>query len=173
MIYRSYCFILKIHLQNSINILGPLTDEEYVQCFYEIYDILYRYIDKVTRATGRLTKISCIIDNTNAKLGIDKKSRRNAFLQTKASSFSVYMYPQMQGSTIIANLPMVMVYLYKIIKPFLSPKMISKVKLVRTTPTSDFSKCSEILELIDSNSLPRFWGGLCQCDGGCIRKISE
>ena len=96
-------------------------------------------------------------------MGIDSKSRANANIQGDASKRSEWMYPQMQGKVLVVNLPRMVVYLFGIMKPFLSPSMVAKVSLITVKPSTSFHKSTEVRSPLNC----------CQINICCIASFSS
>ena len=56
---------------------------------------------------------------------------------------------------------MVLTAIWTVIKAFLPEKTVSKVNFISTT--------AELLVDIDADQLPKFLGGSCECEGGCLK----
>ncbi len=52
---------------------------------------------------------------------------------------------------------------YAVVKSFIDEKTRKKIKIVG----SGYKK--KILELVDEDKLPKFLGGTCECEGGCLK----
>ncbi|KAI7833811.1 CRAL-TRIO domain-containing protein, partial [Kickxella alabastrina] len=75
------------------------------------------------------------------------------------------LYPECMYLTYVVNAPAMFVTAWKLIKGWLDPRVISKVRILG----KDYSK--ELLSQISADSLPSFLGGSCRCShmpGGCV-----
>jgi len=73
-------------------------------------------------------------------------------------------YPEMAGNVYIVNAPFLLSALWSIIKPWLQPATLEKIRFFG----SDYK--AKLLEEIDADQLPTFLGGTCTCSekGGCV-----
>ena len=67
------------------------------------------------------------------------------------------------GQMFIVNAPMLFTGVWAMVKSFLDEKTRNKIKIFG----GSYKK--ELLELVDSENLPEFLGGICKCEGlgGC------
>ena len=68
------------------------------------------------------------------------------------------------GATFVINAPMIFSAVWAIIKGFLDEKTRSKIIIKGT----DYLET--ILEHVDKENLPKFLGGTCECEGGCLKR---
>ncbi|ORX48323.1 CRAL/TRIO domain-containing protein [Hesseltinella vesiculosa] len=74
-------------------------------------------------------------------------------------------YPETLNKLFLVNAPGAFVYVWKLVKGWLDPGTISKIKILG----SDYKQ--ELLDQIPAENLPTFLGGTCECDhvsGGCV-----
>jgi len=71
-------------------------------------------------------------------------------------------YPEMLGNLYIVNAPWVFNMIWKIVKPWLNDQTLSKIKILG----SNYKEV--LLNAIDAENLPKFLGGKCECEGGCV-----
>eukprot|EP01018_Ginkgo_biloba_P018134 Gb_24649 [translate_table: standard] len=82
------------------------------------------------------------------------------FIQ-KISRVDQDYYPEYLGKMIIVNTPTTFKAIWAMIKPWLDKRTQKKIEV----HGSNFTH--KLLELVDSENLPEFLGGSCQCSGGC------
>ena len=68
------------------------------------------------------------------------------------------------GHTFLINAPYIFMAAWAIIKGFLDEKTRSKIKILGT------SYMDTILEFVELDNLPKFLGGNCECEGGCLNR---
>ncbi|KAI8060240.1 CRAL-TRIO domain-containing protein [Gongronella butleri] len=74
-------------------------------------------------------------------------------------------YPETLNKFFLVNAPGAFVYVWKIVKKWLDPGTINKIRILG----SDYQE--ELLAQVDAENLPAFLGGTCECDhlpGGCV-----
>ena len=134
----------------------------------------YREVDRVTRQTGRLTKVIRVNDLANAPL----LNQDRAFFSAigKSSKMASFLYPQLVEANILLNSPSLISIVLKIAAQFVSPSTMSKVVLCqgRATAKGNVADCPYASRRFKMEDLPEFWGGKCDCDHtGCIQGASN
>lgn len=80
----------------------------------------------------------------------------------KITEISKNYYPECMFKMYVINTPMMFSGIYSCIKPILDPATKKKIQVVG----SSYSKL--LLEYIPSENLPVYYGGTCNCPGGCM-----
>ena len=92
-------------------------------------------------------------------------SNSNIYRMVKGSAQTASdYYPETMGHTFLINAPMIFMAAWAIIKGFLDEKTRSKIKILGS------SYMDTILEYVDIDNLPKFLGGNCECEGGCLNR---
>lgn len=127
-----------------------------------VYEYEKNYSDRLpacSKACGHPVETSCtILDLWNVSL--------SNFYQVKdyvmsASSIGQNRYPESMGKFYIINAPWAFSAVWRIIKPWLDEVTVSKIDIIG----SDYK--DKLLAQIPAENLPKDFGGLCQCEGGC------
>ncbi len=127
-----------------------------------VYEYEKNYNERLpacSKACGHPVETSCtILDLWNVSL--------SNFYQVKdyvmsASSIGQNRYPESMGKFYIINAPWAFSAVWRIIKPWLDEVTVSKIDIIG----SDYK--DKLLAQIPAENLPKDFGGLCQCEGGC------
>ena len=80
-----------------------------------------------------------------------------------ASQVGSDYYPEIMGNLFVVNAPFLFAGVWSIVKSFLDERTRAKIKIIG----GGFK--STLLEFVDADSLPKFLGGNCECEGpgGC------
>ncbi|KAJ3234969.1 cytosolic factor, phosphatidylinositol/phosphatidylcholine transfer protein [Chytriomyces hyalinus] len=70
-------------------------------------------------------------------------------------------YPEMLGKMFVINAPMLFTGVWSLVKPLLDEATVNKINILG----SNYS--DKLLECVDADKLPAFFGGKCKCAGGC------
>ncbi len=134
----------------------------------------YREVDRVTRQTGRLTKVIRVNDLANAPLLNQDRGFFSAI--GKSSKVASFLYPQLVEANILVNAPSLISIVLKIAAQFVSASTMSKVVLCkgRAVAGGNVADCPYASRRFKIEQLPQFWGGKCDCDHkGCIQGASN
>jgi hypothetical protein len=80
-----------------------------------------------------------------------------ALLSTISSDY----YPETMGKMFVINAPMLFTAVWSVVKQMLDEHTVSKIHILGS------SYKSQLLDHIDPANLPKFYGGSCECPGGC------
>lgn len=69
-------------------------------------------------------------------------------------------YPECLGKTFVVNVPGIFSMVWKIVKPWLAPRVIAKIEIIGKVGEGS----QELLGLIDASQLPVYLGGTCACE---------
>jgi len=135
----------------------------------------YIVCDKVTRESGRLTKLVVVFDMKHVSFQIPAKSIQNGI--NKSSEVALHLYPQLLERVVIINAPWFMKQLFKVARVILSERLTSKASMClgHFTPGEEPNRmleCPWASKQLDPKDVPTFVGGLCNCKDkgkiGCI-----
>jgi hypothetical protein len=70
-------------------------------------------------------------------------------------------YPEMMAKAVVINAPYLFSTIWSLVKRLLPQETIDKVSILGSNYKG------ELLDLIDAENLPTFYGGTCECPGGC------
>lgn len=112
-----------------------------------------------SRKAGSLLETCCTIMDLKG-VGISKAGQVYGYVQA-ASAISQNYYPERLGKLYLINAPWGFSGVFSVIKRFLDPVTVAKIHVLG----SGYQK--ELLAQIPKESLPKDFGGDCQCKGGC------
>ena len=111
-------------------------------------------------AGKRIETTLSILDFNGKSLNITN-SNIYSMVRLSSQTASDY-YPETMGNTFLVNAPMLFKGVWAMIKGFLDEKTRAKIKILGT----DY--LDTVLEYVDIDNLPKFLGGNCECEGGCL-----
>lgn len=112
-----------------------------------------------SRKAGYLLETCCTIMDLKG-VGITKVSSVYGYVKS-ASAMSQNYYPERLGRLYLINAPWGFSSVFGIIKGFLDPVTVQKIHVLG----GSYQK--ELLAQIPAENLPKEFGGLCECEGGC------
>jgi phosphatidylinositol/phosphatidylcholine transfer protein len=113
-----------------------------------------------SRKSGYLIETFCTI--MDAK-GVALTSVRSVMgYLNRASGISQNYYPERLGKLYIINAPWGFSSVFSLIKRFLDPVTVAKISVLGSGYES------ELLAQIPAENLPKYLGGRCDCEGGCM-----
>ena len=113
-----------------------------------------------SRKAGILLETSCTIMDLKG-VGLSSVSSVYGYIK-QASAISQDYYPERMGKLYLINAPWGFSGVFSIVKGFLDPVTVSKIHVLG----SGYQK--ELLAQVPKENLPKFLGGTCECQGGCI-----
>lgn len=113
-----------------------------------------------SRKAGKLLETCCTIMDMKG-VGISKAGQVYGYLK-QASAISQDHYPERLGKLYIINAPWGFSGVWSIVKTFLDPVTVQKIHILGA------SYQNELLAQIPKENLPAHFGGLCECEGGCL-----
>lgn len=137
-------------------LLATLTQDQQREYRIRANEATFQVLDEVTRRTGRLTKVTNLMDETNVSLS---KFNRKAMHQDAELTKELEDYwPQMLASIYIFNAPSWVNALWKVIKHIFPKRIVNKVDFMPTSAVSGkFYK--PILRYVSEENLPEKYGG--------------
>jgi len=144
------------------SLLSHVSMKDLVEWLMWLNEWGYRECDRVTRETGRLTKLVRVNDLNHASILQDR-----GFFSAigKASKVASYCYPQLVDKNVILNAPSLISIVLKVAAQFVSANTMSKVALCRGKTThGDFESCPFATRRFQKGDLPEFMGGNCGSD---------
>merc|ERR1711991_272059 len=118
--------------------------------------------DRVTRETGRLTKIIRVNDMNFAGL-LQDRGFFNAI--GKSSKVAAYCYPQLVEKNVLLNAPSLISLVLKVAAQFVSSRTMSKVAVCKgQTLSGNMEDCPFASRRFKKEDLPSFMGGTCGGD---------
>ncbi|MCJ1325546.1 cytosolic factor, phosphatidylinositol/phosphatidylcholine transfer protein [Thelotrema lepadinum] len=112
-----------------------------------------------SRKAGQLLETCCTIMDLKG-VGISKAPQVYGYLQN-ASGVSQNYYPERLGKLYVINAPWGFATVFSVIKGFLDPVTVKKIHVLG----SGYEK--ELHAQIPKENLPKRFGGVCTCAGGC------
>jgi len=157
-----------IELTSKIKIkeLFKITTEERMMNYYiKEYEKLLK-----VRFPSCSKSANCLIDKSLTLMDMDGVGLSMLVGKTKdfvkiASDIAQNYYPEMLGTMFLVNCGMTFSLVWNLVKGFIDNKTKDKIKVEK----GKYHKA--LLELVDAENLPSFFGGKCNCehiDGGCM-----
>ena len=113
-----------------------------------------------SRKTGHLLETCCTIMDCKGVSILSAKSVYN-YLQGASSILQNY-YPERLGKLYIINAPWGFSSVFAVVKRFLDPVTVAKIMVLGGGYES------ELLAQVPKENLPKYFGGECECDEGCM-----
>lgn len=121
---------VRCHWNDPRGLMDVLTKDEFDQACMASRELSYQHLDRLSRATQRLTKQMIVIDLAGARLA-DLVEPRTTAVQSLVSKRAAVCYPQLQDAVLVVNAPLVAQVLYRFAEMTLDPKMMAKVKILK------------------------------------------
>lgn len=116
-----------------------------------------------SRKSGQLLETCCTIMDLKG-VGLTKAGQVYAYIK-QASALSQNYYPERLGRLYLINAPWGFAGVWGIVKGWLDPVTVQKIHILG----GSYQK--ELLAQVPPESLPKEFGGICECPGGC--KLSD
>jgi len=136
-------------------LMETMTKEEQKEYRINANEATYQVLDEVTRRTGRLTKLTQIMDETNVSI---LKMNRKAIQQDAEISKEIEdYYPQLLASIYIFNAPSWVNTVWKVLKPIFPKRLVEKIDFMPNNASEKLY--TPILKHISEENLPEKFGG--------------
>ncbi|KAF2155221.1 hypothetical protein K461DRAFT_222086 [Myriangium duriaei CBS 260.36] len=112
-----------------------------------------------SRRSGHLLETCCTIMDLKG-VGLSNASQVYGYLQ-KASAISQNHYPERLGKLYVINAPWGFSTVFSFVKKWLDPVTVNKIHILGS------GYQAELLKQVDSENLPKQFGGKCECPNGC------
>lgn len=112
-----------------------------------------------SRKSGHLLETCCTIMDLKG-VGLGKAPSVYGYLKS-ASNMSQNYYPERLGKLFVINAPWGFSTIWSVVKGWIDPVTVQKIHILG----SGYKK--ELLEQVPADSLPKAFGGTCECPGGC------
>lgn len=112
-----------------------------------------------SRKAGHLLETCCTIMDLKG-VGLGKAPSVYGYLKS-ASNMSQNYYPERLGKLFVINAPWGFSTIWSVVKGWIDPVTVQKIHILG----SGYKK--ELLEQVPADSLPKAFGGTCECPGGC------
>lgn len=153
-------YIEQLGSVDSKKIFENCTLDRFLQGYVRDSEKTFNYrFPSCSAKTGTLINQSCtILDIKGLPISsiLDVKN-----VLKSVSSISQDNYPESLGKMLIINAPMMFSSVWPMLKAFLDENTAQKINILG----SNYHK--QLLEVIDAENLPEYYGGKCQCSGGC------
>lgn len=113
-----------------------------------------------SRKSGHLLETCCTIMDLKG-VGLGKAPSVYGYLKS-ASNMSQNYYPERLGKLFVINAPWGFSTIWGAIKGWIDPVTVQKIHILG----SGYQK--ELLQHVSPDSLPKAFGGTCECPGGCM-----
>lgn len=147
----------KLDLKALYQITTP--ERQLQRLVYEYEKMLRERLPACSKAVGHPVETSCtILDLHN--VGLSNFYRVKDYLMN-AASIGQDRYPETMGKFYIINAPWAFSTVWSFIKPWLDEVTVSKISIIGSNYKD------KLLDQIPPESLPKEFGGTCECRGGC------
>lgn len=142
-------------------LLKILSIEEMTE--YQMYHLLSVAHDlaELTKETGTVVRRCQIFDLSG--LGLKHSSRAVMQYSRISTQMAQKYFPELMGASYICNAPGLFGAIWSIVKSWLNPTTVEKIKILSPADTSRV-----LLEHVAAENLPAMFGGGCNCEGGCV-----
>ncbi|CAN8105047.1 unnamed protein product [Discula destructiva] len=113
-----------------------------------------------SRKAGHLLETCCTIMDLKG-VGLGKAPSVYGYLKS-ASNMSQNYYPERLGKLYVINAPWGFSTIWSVVKGWIDPVTVQKIHILG----SGYQK--ELLAQVPAESLPKAFGGSCECPGGCM-----
>jgi hypothetical protein len=123
----------------------------------------YRFL-ACSKAAGKLIEQSLTILDMDG-IGVSILSGKTKEFVKIASDIGQNYYPEMLGTMFLINTSFLFSAVWSIVKGFIDEKTRNKINVEKS------SYAKKLLELVESDNLPKLFGGNCICsniEGGCL-----
>ncbi|KAJ1735372.1 hypothetical protein LPJ61_000577 [Coemansia biformis] len=140
---------------------------------FEFHFLMQEFLSRTifpecTQLAGReISQQVVVFDLAGISIGMMSHIPALNMLREMLSKDQLY-YPECMYRTYIVNAPSMFVTAWKLIKSWLDPRVISKIRIMGR------DHAQELLEQIPATNLPSFLGGTCRCShmpGGCVPSV--
>jgi len=158
-------YILKLGAIRCEDLAAKITLEDYIRV--HIWGQEYSYVRSNEQSEKMGKRVSTYVSILDLKdVGMSKLSFIN--FVNPISKLDEGFYPECMGATYMINPPTIFSMIWKIIKPWLDPITVEKIKVLK----SNYQEV--LLDNIDADQLPEEYGGTCKCgDHGCVPIYSK
>ncbi|KAG6906973.1 hypothetical protein DXG01_011170 [Tephrocybe rancida] len=147
----------KLDIEALYSVTTPDRQIKRLICEYE-KSAKYRF-PACSKEFGHPVETSCtILDLYNVSLS---KFYRVKDYVMEASKISSDKYPETMGKFYIINAPWAFSAVWSVVKPWLDPVTVAKINILGS------SYQDELFKQIPRQNLPKQFGGVCECPGGC------
>jgi hypothetical protein len=150
---------------NITELFKATTEERMMKYYIKEYErqVNIRFAH-CSKAVGKLIEQTFIILDMEG-IGISHLTGKTREFLKIASNIAQDYYPEMLGTMYLVNTSFFFSAVWSIVKGFLDEKTTNKIKVEK----SGYAK--KLLEHVDAENLPTFFGGTCTCshvEGGCL-----
>lgn len=117
---------------------------------------------KAEAGDGLIRSATIVIDLNGLTYKMLWKPALDLFMNTLRTLFQYY--PKCVHQILLVNSPPMVMFAYKIVRGALPPGVQKKVHIVNVADTP-----ATMQDFIDAQYVPDYLGGLCHCEGGCVR----
>lgn len=135
------------------------TERQLKRLVYEYERSLSTRVPVCSAVRGRPVETFCTILDLGG-VAISNFYRVKDYVMETAS-IGQNRYPETMGKFYIINAPWAFTAIWAVIKPWLDPVTVAKIQIL------GYGYKDELLKQIAPQNLPKEFGGLCECPGGC------
>lgn len=142
-------------------IIETIKDDEVENYMIKVLETFNFYrLPMCSKAKGSYIEQGLTILNIK-DIGVTFTSKAMKYIKM-ISSLTQNYFPETLGKMYVINSSSVFSFLWTLVKPFIDEKTTKKIHVYK----SDYLEF--LLEDVDSENLPKFLGGDCECHGGCM-----
>jgi len=164
--------ILRGGLSHAKKLMAELNKEQVAQFLLFQDELAYRRCDKLTRETGKLTKLLVINDMRGFSLLTNSKKFFDALgISTKVTE---NIFPQLLEKSVAVNPILIYKVLLSLASLVVSKRSLAKFTYCKgDTSKGDITQCPFASKFLEKKDVPTFLGGDCKCEdkGGCVDGI--
>merc|ERR1711935_839367 len=151
-----YCDIGQL---DQHGIVEGINEEEMKEMAFFVNEAVYQILDETTRRTGRLTKLTKVVDMGTTSF---RQMNRTYIKRDAACSKALEDYhPQLLGCMLICNSPSWLSGVWAVLKPFFPKRVVEKIDFLPSSKGKGSKKASEaFLKYVSEENLPERYGGM-------------
>ncbi|KAJ3341709.1 hypothetical protein HDU93_004343 [Gonapodya sp. JEL0774] len=165
-------WIVRQGLMDMISLMKVATREEIEEWFLMGYESVFVQCDHLSRVTGRITKLTILVDNSHSSPNRFDAAYTQAL--ASANQRAKIYYPQLIGMVVVVNSPVFSDALIPLLDLSLTGWEGSETKIcpgnaTRAESSRAIFACPIATRVMSTSDIPTFLGGECTCDGkGCV-----
>ena len=141
--------------------LSDVSDEDNERYMIKLFETFQTYrLPMSSKVKGKLIEQGMTIMNIR-DVGLVFTNRILKYIKMTSKMTSNY-FPETLGKMYVLNASTMFSVIWALVKPFIDEKTKAKIVVLG----DDFLE--KVLEDVEADNLPKFLGGNCECEGGCI-----
>lgn len=153
---KSLFLFIEMPKANMKKMAATLAKDDVLEVYMRHNECMFQILDEITRRTGRLTKISKIL-NLGDEFSVRSLSPTYTRIDSQASKEMQYYYPQLLGSVLVIDAPSTIGIVWKAMKPLFPRSVVEKFDFIY--PSKKEKDMEPLLKYASKEHLPKFLGG--------------